>query len=846
MAEYTPMMKHYLTLKEQNPDTLIFYRLGDFYELFMDDAKIASKELDLVLTGRNAGQEDRVPMCGVPHHAVNSYIQRLIQKGYKVAIAEQLEDPAEAVGLVKRDIIRVITPGTSTDESQDERISVYLGSIYDYQYGFAVTLAELATGETKAFLLDYDETDLVQFLRTKNVREVVLSSAEVQKARGKSWVRLSDVTLSSCDDDVLRQEYEELLGNVRDSRIIASFGRLVNYLEATQKKAIRNLSPLTLSKDGDYLYMDYSTKQNLELTAPMRNGTKSTTVWGFLDHCQSSMGSRTLRRWVEYPLVQKEEILRRQDMIGWLNRNYLSKGKLKEKLGDVYDLERLISRIALGSVNAKDCLRLHKTLSSAPEILEILRKAKIDEEFENTPDGKECAALLDNVFVDDPPVLTNEGGMFRDGYSAELDELRRIGKNSKEWLTAFEAKEKERTGIKNLRIGYNRVFGYYIEISKGNLPLVKEEWGYIRKQTLTNNERFITQELKEKEDEILHAEERAVKLESLLFEELVSKLKEEIPTLQTIAKALAKADAYYSLAEASAKPGYVKPVFSEERNVRIENGRHPILESVHSETPYIANSVIMPEETNVLMITGPNMGGKSTYMRQTVLILIMAQIGCYVPAKRCELPIFDKIFTRIGASDDILAGQSTFMVEMNEANHALKNATRNSFILFDEIGRGTATYDGMALAQAIVEYITTCIEAKTMFSTHYHELTSLEETHSTIKNVHVTVHEADDVITFLYKVKNGPADRSYGINVAKLADLPESVLERAKVLLKIMETQNASKRNAQTQMIMMEKVPENLDKIRKLLEMTDPNAMTPIAALQFVADLKEIAGKKEP
>ena len=846
MAEYTPMMKHYLTLKEQNPDTLIFYRLGDFYELFMDDAKIASRELDLVLTGRNAGQEDRVPMCGVPHHAVNSYIQRLIQKGYKVAIAEQLEDPAEAVGLVKRDIIRVITPGTSTDESQDERISVYLGSIYDYQYGFAVTLAELATGETKAFLLDYDETDLVQFLRTKNVREVVLSSAEVQKARGKSWVRLSDVTLSSCDDDVLRQEYEELLGNVRDSRIIASFGRLVNYLEATQKKAIRNLSPLTLSKDGDYLYMDYSTKQNLELTAPMRNGTKSTTVWGFLDHCQSSMGSRTLRRWVEYPLVQKEEILRRQDMIGWLNRNYLSKGKLKEKLGDVYDLERLISRIALGSVNAKDCLRLHKTLSSAPEILEILRKAKIDEEFDNTPDGKECAALLDNVFVDDPPVLTNEGGMFRDGYSAELDELRRIGKNSKEWLTAFEAKEKERTGIKNLRIGYNRVFGYYIEISKGNLPLVKEEWGYIRKQTLTNNERFITQELKEKEDEILHAEERAVKLESLLFEELVSKLKEEIPTLQTIAKALAKADAYYSLAEASAKPGYVKPVFSEERSVRIENGRHPILESVHSETPYIANSVIMPEETNVLMITGPNMGGKSTYMRQTVLILIMAQIGCYVPAKRCELPIFDKIFTRIGASDDILAGQSTFMVEMNEANHALKNATRNSFILFDEIGRGTATYDGMALAQAIVEYITTCIEAKTMFSTHYHELTSLEETHSTIKNVHVTVHEADDVITFLYKVKNGPADRSYGINVAKLADLPESVLERAKVLLKIMETQNASKRNAQTQMIMMEKVPENLDKIRKLLEMTDPNAMTPIAALQFVADLKEIAGKKEP
>ena len=845
MAEYTPMMKHYLSMKEQYPDTLLFYRLGDFYELFMEDAKIASRELDLVLTGRNAGQEDRVPMCGVPHHAVNSYIQRLIQKGYKVAIAEQMEDPAEAVGLVKRDIIRVITPGTSTDELQDERMSVYLGSLKDYQYGYAVTLAELATGETKAYLLEKDETDLIQFLRTKNVREVVLTPAEAKAARTKAWVRLSGVTVSSCDDDTLKPEYEELLGNIRDARIAESFGRLVNYLEATQKKAIRNLEVLTLSREDEFMYMDYSTKLNLELTAPLRTSSKSTTVWGFLDHCQSSMGSRTLRKWVEYPLVNEEEILKRQDMIAWLNRNYISKGKLKERMGDVYDLERLISRIALGSVNAKDCVRLHKTLSSAPEILEIMRKSGIDEDFASVPDGHACDELVKDAFVEDPPVLTNEGGMFREGYNEDLDELRKIGKNSKAWLAEFEAKEKERTGIKNLRIGYNRVFGYYIEISKGNLSLVQDEWGYIRKQTLTNNERFITQELKEKEDEILHAEERAVKLESRLFAELVEQLKVNIPDLQRLAKALAKADAYYSLAEASAKPGYVRPVFNHDRNLRIESGRHPILESVHSDTPYIANSVVMDPETNVLIITGPNMGGKSTYMRQTVLILIMAQIGCYVPAKKCELPIFDKVFTRIGASDDLMAGQSTFMVEMNEANHALKNATKNSFILFDEIGRGTATYDGMALAQAIVEYITTCIEAKTMFSTHYHELTSLEETHSTIQNVHVTVHEADDVITFLYKVKKGAADRSYGINVAKLADLPESVLERAKVLLKVMETQNASKRNAQTQMIMMEKVPENLDKIRKVLEMTDPNAMTPIAALQLVSDLKELAEKKE-
>ena len=845
MAELTPMMKHYKSIKAQYEDTLIFYRLGDFYELFFEDAKVASKELDLVLTGRNAGQEEKAPMCGVPHHAVTHYIQRLIQKGYKVAIVEQLEDPALAQGLVKRDVVRVITPGTVLDESLDERVSVYLASIEDYQYGLAVVVAELATGQVRAYQVEKEENEVLSFLREKNVKEVVVTQKLASTNMVKRWRSLGKVTVSLCDEDDLPEGYESLYEGVTDSRFLSAFGRLLHYLEATQKQKLTNLEPLVINKEEEGLVMDYSTKSNLELTVPLRSSSSNITLWSFLDHCRSSMGSRLLRRWIEYPLMDVKEIEKRLDAIGWLNQNFLTKERLKEDLDEVYDVERLVSRIALGSMNAKECVRLDKTLSVAPEIIDIMTDMDVDFGFKEMPRCSEAKALIHDVFVDDPPLLINEGGMFREGYNEELDHLRDVQKNAKKWLLEFENQEKEKTGIKNLKIGYNRVFGYYIEISKGNLPLVKDEWGYIRRQTLTNSERFITQTLKEKEDEILHAGEKAVRLESELFSQLMTKMKEHIPSLQKLAKGLALADALYSLSEASSKKGYVRPIFHEDRTVDIEGGRHPIVESVMVDSRYVSNDLKMDDDTSVLMITGPNMGGKSTYMRQIVLMVILAQIGCYVPAKKAELPIFDQIFTRMGASDDLMAGQSTFMVEMNEANHALKNATEKSLIVFDEIGRGTATYDGMALAQAILEYVTTCVHAKTLFSTHYHELTALEEVNRSIRNVHVAVKEKDGEVTFLYQVKPGSADKSYGIHVAKLANLPESVLTRANELLHIMEQNGLQKRNAQSQMVFMEKVPDEWKKIEEMIRLSNPNEMTPMQALQFVMDCKEIVEKKK-
>lgn len=845
MAEFTPMMKHYLEIKKEHPEALIFYRLGDFYELFFDDAKLASRELDLTLTGRSAGQKDKVPMCGVPHHAVNGYIQRLINKGYKLAIVEQLEDPAQAIGLVKRDIIKIITPGTILDDSLDEKQSIYLGAIEDYRYGYAITITELATGQTTGFLLDHDSTELVQFIKAKGLKELVVSSEMISDKKIRKIAKMARITLSECDDDELKPTYEKLLVKIDDQRIRKSFARLTNYLELTQKQVVSNLEPLSMNRDSDFLQMDYATKQNLELVVPLHTSTGNLTLWNFMDHCCGAMGSRLLKNWVEYPLTSKNEIMRRQQEVAFLIKNYQYKDQLKKALNETYDLERLISKIALGSLNARDCMRLDKTLTQSPIILNIMKLSGLYPEFEKVNNGQEADKLVKDVFLDEPPIYTNEGGMFLDGYDPRLDELRSIQKNGKKWLLDYENQEKERTGIKNLKISYNRIFGYCIEISKGNLNLVKDEFGYVRKQTLTTGERFITAELKAKEDDILHAEEHAILREKELFAELLKELQKHTSELQALAKVIALADCLYTLSIVSSNPGYICPEFNDNRNLNIVQGRHPIIESINLEDPYIPNDVDMDKGNNILIITGPNMGGKSTYMRQMVLLIIMAQIGCYIPAKQATLPIFDKIFTRIGASDDILSGQSTFMMEMSEANRALKNATKNSFILFDEIGRGTATYDGMSLAQAILEYIATGIGAKTMFSTHYHELTSLEETDSTIKNVHVQVHEDKDEITFLYKVKKGPADKSYGINVAKLAGLPDSVLTRAKSLLKVFEQQQKAKINAQSQIIMMEKVPENLDKINSILQKIDPNQLTPIEALQLVNDLKMQANKHE-
>ena len=836
MSEYTPMMKHYLEIKEKYPDALVFYRLGDFYEMFFDDARTASHELDLVLTGRNAGVEEKVPMCGVPFHAVNGYIQRLINKGYKVAIVEQLEDPAEAVGLVKRDVIKIVTPGTIMDELTDETGSVYLASLVDHNYGYSLAICDCTTGEGKFISINHDNTSLIQTLISNEVRELVVDS----KFNKKTLTNLSDsyfLTISECNETTIKEEYKHLLNGCQDIHLNEAFGRLLNYLEVTQKRTMSQLRPFELINEEDYLKMDYSTIIGLELVQPSKTNNKSITLYSFLNNTRSAIGARQLKKWVSRPLRDIDKINQRLDMITYLNKNFLKREQLKEYLSSLYDLERIVARIAYGSANPKDCQRLAKSLENVPEILNIVKESKCYPEYDDINSCREIYDLLNEALTEDPPVLVRDGNIFKDGYDKQLDEYRDILKNGKNWIASLEQSERERTQIKTLKIGYNRVFGYYIEVSKGALNQIKEEWGYQRKQTLTTGERFITEQLKEKEDMILHAEEKSLKLEVALFSQLLDKIKKDLYNLQQLSNCLAVIDAIYSLAVVSSNFGYVRPTFNNDHLINIVGGKHPILNSFKN-IKYVPNDLYMDKEVTTLVITGPNMGGKSTYMRQCVLLAIMAQIGCYLPAKKAELPLFDQIFTRIGSTDDILSGQSTFMVEMLEANNALSKATKDSLIIFDEIGRGTSTYDGMALAQAMLEYIDAAIKAKTLFSTHYHELTSLENNMEHLRNKHVQVAENDGEISFLYKVKDGKADKSYGIHVASLAKLPSSVIERAKTLLKELESTKKI-RNDQSQIIMLEKIPNDLQQVKELLQLADPNNMTPIEALQFVSTLKE-------
>ncbi|MCI2153577.1 MAG: DNA mismatch repair protein MutS [Stecheria intestinalis] len=837
---YTPMMQQYLKVKENYPDALVFYRIGDFYEMFFDDAKTASRELDLVLTGKNAGVKDRVPMCGVPHHAVGSYIQRLVQRGYKIAIVEQMQDPKEAVGLVERDVIRVITPGTVIDEIGDEKESVYLASVEDYGYGYSVVMAEVSTGENFVENVAHTSSALAQNLLKNNAREIV-----VRKDFDNRVIRMlreMQIVISYCDETEIREEYLPLCENLtRDPDRIA-YGRMLNYLEATQKHMLAHLQTVSIEDENSILYMDFSTQQNLELIESLHRQSKGQTLWTFLDVCRSSMGSRLLKKWIEKPLVNQAEIEKRYDRLEYLKKHFMNRQNLRDHLGQIYDLQRLITRIAMNSANAIDCLRLSKTLNQVPEILAAADSTEFD--FCRSVDPlSDLAKKLDGAFVENPPVLTSEGGMFRDGYSKELDEARTIQRNGREFISRMEAEERERTGIKTLKIGYNKVFGYYIEISKAAAAQVKEEWGYVRKQTLVGNERFISPQLKEKEDMILHAEENAIRIEKQLFAELTAEIRKSLAKLQKLSIVLAEIDCYAALAEISSRYGYVRPEFTDDE-LKIESGRHPILDEMMKDPKYVANSVEMNKDESILLITGPNMGGKSTYMRQTALIIIMAQMGCYVPAKSCRMPVFDRIFTRIGASDDILSGQSTFMVEMTEANRALQEATSHSLILFDEIGRGTSTYDGMALAQAMIEYIAACIHAKTLFSTHYHELTTLTDSIGCVRNVHVVVKEENDKVTFLYKIRDGAADRSYGINVARLAGLPDAVLERARGLQKELESKKRVVQQSY-QLVEMKKEDPTAEDILKKLRDVNPDDLSPREAWTMLEDLASEAKKKE-
>lgn len=836
-ATYTPMMKHYLELKEQHEDAIIFYRLGDFYEMFFEDAKTASSELDLVLTGRNAGVEERVPMCGIPHHAAKGYIQRLIQKGYKVAIVEQLEDPALAKGLVKRDVIKIVTPGTIMDEVSDEKTTVYIASLHDFQFGLAVILCEMTTGELRAQLIDKHVMAIQKVLLGNNVREIVIQE-KFDKKIVKMIEEMQTITVSFHNDNALKEEYRHLLNGIEDDRVETAFGVLTNYLDETQKRNMAHLNAVEMVYENDFLQMDFSTKQNLELTSSLRSNSRSQTLWSFLDKCRSSMGSRLLKKWIEYPLVDTAMINRRLDAVEYLNDNFITKDELREHLGFVYDMERLSARVAYGSANPRDILRLIKTLEHTPQIFELFHDCSAYEEFQSIDPCRELYDMIEGAIIDNPPLTLKDGGVFVEGYNEELDQVREIGKNGKNWILELENKERERTGVKSLKIGYNRVFGYYIEVTKTNLDSIKDEFGYVRKQTLTNAERFITQELKDKEDAIVHAQERSIRLEAELFNHLLNQIKVYLPKLHDLSHALATIDALYALAEISSENGYTRPQFHTGHSIHMKEARHPILDRMMKTTRYVSNDLEMGEDNDILMITGPNMGGKSTYMRQTVFLVIMAQIGCFVPAKKAEMPIFDQIFTRIGASDDIMSGQSTFMVEMIEANNALQNATANSLILFDEIGRGTSTYDGMALAQAMIEYIIRNIKAKTLFSTHYHELTEMAEKNAGIRNVHVDVHEEDDKVTFLYRVLDGKADKSYGINVARLAHLPSSVLERAKQILDNLELQPNMVKEVKPPLVIEKENPQHMQIINQVKQV-DVNKMTPMEAMQFLYELKE-------
>lgn len=845
MAEkkYTPMMQHYLKMKEENPDAILFYRLGDFYEMFFDDAKLVSQELDLVLTGRSAGVEEKVPMCGVPFHAANSYISRLVKKGYKVAICEQLEDPSNAKGLVDRGIVKIVTPGTYMDSTMDAKTTNYMASCDISSFEITVVYCELSTGELKYQTLQRSLVALQKALLEQNVSELICPMA-----MDKKWMsaleEMETILISKHKKSSVDSQDLPLLNGIESESLKEAFALLMAYLKDTQKQHIDHFLPIESMDKDKVLVMDYETKNHLELVSSQSTNAKAESLWSFMDKCQSAMGSRLLKRWIEYPLIDAKKIAKRQAAIKDLKENFMLRENLKEHLVYVYDMERLASRMAYGSASPRDVLQLVATLEHAKPILDLAISLDSYPEFSQVPNCQELYNEIKNAIVENPPLTLKEGGVFNDGYNQELDEVRRIAKKGKDFILELEAKERERTGVKSLKVGYNRIFGYFIEVRNGNLANIKDEFGYHAKQTLANATRFVTQELKEKEEQILHAQETKVKLEQSLFNDLLLRIKKDLFDLHACAQALSTIDVLVSLAILASEKGYVCPVFHPGYNVNVVEGKHPILDDRMKKKRYVSNDWKMSEDEHVQLITGPNMGGKSTYMRQNALLVVMAQMGSFIPAKTAELPIFDRIFTRIGASDDILTGKSTFMVEMMEANAALCYATKHSLILFDEIGRGTATYDGMALAQAMLEYIDEAIGAKTLFSTHYHELTDLEKEHPSMHNVHVDVREEKNEIEFRYRIIDGKADKSYGINVARLAHLPKVVLDRAAQLLTNFENQD-NNQNYQPSLFVMEQVQPEKSKLLQQLQELDIDSMTPRDALDCLYELKKLSEKIE-
>lgn len=830
--KYSPMMMQYLGIKEQNKDAIVMFRLGDFYEMFFDDAIIVSKELELALTGKNAGAKERVPMCGVPFHSASGYIQKLVDNGHKVAIVEQLTDPGKK-GIVERGVVQIVTPGTIFDELMTKNKNNYIACMMIFDFVYTLAFCDITTGEFQVVNIDKKDHLLNNQLASMEVKEIVVKSDCTYNFN-------DSIMVSHYDNETFNEKYRDIFHNIKDLKEIKVSTLLLNYLIETQKRDLEHLQMIEEINNQDFMTMDLYTKKSLELTENSKDHEKYGSLFWLLDMTKSAMGARLLKNYIDRPLLKKEAIEKRLDIVEIFTQQFIQRESIKEILKEIYDLERLSSRIAFGNINARDLKWISSSLKVLPELKQQLysfNEPLTDQLANQIIDLSHITKLIDDAIIDNPPLTIKEGNIIKDHFNEELDELRYLRDHGKQWLVDFEQKEREKTGIKNLKVGYNRVFGYYIEVTKGSLDLVKDEFEYTRKQSLSNAERFITPELKDMESKILSAQDKIQKLEYVLFTQVRNEIKKEVHLIQDVSKIIARVDVYQSLAMLASENSYVRPVFNDQKIMDIKEGRHGVIEKVMGHGKYVPNDVSIDETSPVVLITGPNMGGKSTYMRQVALIVIMAQIGSFVPAKYANLTIFDQIFTRIGASDDLISGQSTFMVEMLEANNALRFASEKSLILFDEIGRGTATFDGMAIAQAMIEYIASEIHCMTLFSTHYHELTFLEDKGLGIQNVHASARVDNDHLVFEYLIKKGRSNKSYGVNVAKLAKLPDEVINRANLVLETLEENNVEDRLIEEKQV---QVIEKESEVEKYLKTIDPMALSPLDALSTLIELKKL------
>ncbi len=868
MAEYSPMMQRYLETKKEYQDCILFYRLGDFYEMFFDDAITASRELELTLTGKDCGQEERAPMCGVPHHAAEIYISRLIAKGYKVAICEQLEDPKKAKGIVKRGVIRVVTPGTLVDSNMlEERKNNYIMSIYKTGIYYGISICDISTGEFYSAEIkdNYNFPMLLDEIARYTPSELVVNSmmSDCKEEMDKIKERFENIYVTKFNDKFFTSELNniDLRFNIVDNNgrkkedifekklAVSSINALIEYIEETQKTSLDHINKITVYQISKYMALDINARRNLEITEKMRDKSKKGTLLWVLDKTSTSMGGRLLRRWLSDPLVDVKEINKRLDAVEELKNDIILRGDVIENLKKVYDIERLTGKMAYGNANARDMITLKNSLFKLPEVKKILANCKSDllkELYENLDELQDIYSLIEKAIVDDPPMTITDGGIIKLGYDTEIDKLKTAQTEGKNWLIKLEADEKEKTGIKNLKVGFNKVFGYYLEVTKSNLNLVPER--YIRKQTLTGAERYITEELKNLENQILGAEEKVVNLEYEAFTKIRQEIAKNVVRLQTTSEVVSTLDVLASFAEVAEDMNYCKPDVNNFGIIDIKNGRHPVIEKILGTGSFVENDTHLDKDENRLaIITGPNMAGKSTYMRQVALITLMAQVGSFVPAEQATIGVVDKIFTRVGASDDLSMGQSTFMVEMMEVASILKEATPNSLVILDEIGRGTSTYDGLSIAWAVAEYIADKEKcgAKTLFATHYHELTALEEKIEGVKNYSIAVKEKGEDIIFLRKIIRGGTDESYGIHVAKLAGVPKEVTARANKILQSIERKNVltgkkeekkDKKQVEGQFDMynykLAEIAHEIDKINL-------NELTPIDALNTLVKIKE-------